>query len=113
MTKKWIWVLALVALFVVAHSAFAAAPTCSANESWQVPEQGAVELFRTADRTFAVGAESGGAHVPPRPGGERYPKPVGCGTYAGQCIMSGCYGACISYPGYYCDPCSCGKFDFC
>jgi len=112
--KKCLMFLAIVVVLIAAQTVLAEAPTCNANQSWVVPPDGAVATFRTTDRTFAVGANSGGAHVPPRPGGERYPAPGGCDTFPGQCVFNQttCSAGCISSPIFYCDICSCWSHEF-
>lgn len=110
---KRCWMVLAVTLVLMASQSVLAAPKCSANETWQVPAEGAVAMFRKGDRAFTVGVASGGAQVP-RP--ERWPRPGGCEFLSSSiCSQSSenCGGTCTAYLGFKCDPCSCKTHIFC
>jgi len=112
--KKYLLIVGVLIALVAAYSAFAEPPMCNVDQAWVVPPDGAIAAFRTTERAFAVGAESGGAHVPPRAGGERYPAPGGCESFPGQCVynQSTCSAGCISTVGFYCSLCTCWSHQF-
>ncbi|HEX2164750.1 MAG TPA: hypothetical protein VHM02_12435 [Thermoanaerobaculia bacterium] len=95
-----------------------AVPGAAAEESSSEPAAaGAADMFRQADRLFAVGAASGGAGSGVEPGGgeDLQPRPGGEVFEDSRCAMESgtCDGTCIFHLSYYCSTSTCSKFDFC
>lgn len=110
--KRVIAAIGVFFLLAVAMNVGAAPVT---TDGWDVPDEGAVQMFRKGDRAFSVGAEAGGAgavlnateQLRPSPGGEPIPN--------SRCAMNveTCSGSCIAYLGYFCKPGDCSDFKFC
>jgi hypothetical protein len=109
--KYW---LVLVLMVLSVGFGAAAEEACTLSSGWEVPSQGAVQMFRQGDRAFGIGANSGGA-LQGRVVEKLLPAP-GCSPISNsKCSQNveTCSGSCTAYLHYYCKTCDCKGFKFC